>query len=120
MGGLPICINIFATYENFTFNVKSGNKGTKLVGLMQIPISYAFYSFLKPLYQMIPLFVLFVIVATPAIYFLGNMLKIHNRHIIFISILAALNVVTHPIIALILAAFISIHDISLMLKSTPA
>ncbi len=87
---------------------------------MQIPISYAFYSILKWLYQMIPLFILFVIVATPAIYFLGNMLKIHYRHIPFISFLAGLNVLTHPMIALILAAFISIHDVSLMLKATPA
>lgn len=69
---------------------------------------------------MIPLFVLFVIVATPAIYFLSNMLKIHYRHILFISCLAALNVITHPIIALILAAFISIYDISTLLKATPA
>ena len=38
----------------------------------------------------------------------------------FISCLAALNVATHPIIALILAAFISIHDISILLKATPA
>lgn len=87
---------------------------------MQIPISYAFYSILKWLYQMIPLFILFVIVATPALYFLSNVLKIHNRHVVFITVLAALNVITHPIIALILAAFISIHDVSLMLKSTPA
>jgi hypothetical protein len=69
---------------------------------------------------MIPLFVLFVIVATPIIYFLGNMLSIHYRHIAFISCLAALNVLTHPIIALILAAFVSIYDISTLLKSTPA
>jgi hypothetical protein len=34
--------------------------------------------------------------------------------------LAALNVLTHPIIALILASFISIYDISMLLKSTPA
>jgi hypothetical protein len=69
---------------------------------------------------MIPLFILFVIVATPTIYFLRNMLNIHYRHIVFISCLAALNVLTHPIIALILAAFISIYDISMLLKSTPA
>ncbi len=69
---------------------------------------------------MIPMFILFVIVATPALYFLSNVLKIHNRHVVFISVLAGLNVITHPIIALILAAFISIHDVSLMLKSTPA
>ncbi len=87
---------------------------------MQIPVSYAFYSILKWLYQIIPLFILFVIVATPAIYFLSNMLRIHKGNLKFISCLAGLNVVTHPILALILAAFISIHDISIMLKATPA
>jgi hypothetical protein len=119
-GGLPICINLFATYENFSFNVKSGYKGTKLVGLMQVPVSYALYSIIKFLYEMVPLFVIFVIVALPAIYFLSNMLRIHYRHIIFITILAALNVLTHPIIALIIAAFVSIYDIGGLLKATPA
>lgn len=111
---------MFATYESFSFNVKSGLKGTKLVGLMQVPVSYALYSILKWLYDMIPLFVLFVVVALPALYFLSNMLRIHYRHIIFISVLAALNVLTHPIIALIIAAFVSIHDIGNLLKATPA
>jgi hypothetical protein len=69
---------------------------------------------------MVPLFILFVIVALPVIYFLSNMLIIHHRHIIFISCLAALNVLTHPIIALIIAAFASIYDIGLLLKATPA
>jgi hypothetical protein len=91
-----------------------------MVGLMQVPVSYALYSILRFLFQMIPLFILFVIVATPTIYFLRNMLSIHYRHIAFISCLAALNVLTHPIIALILASFISIYDISMLLKSTPA
>lgn len=87
---------------------------------MQVPVSYALYSILKFLYEMVPLFVLFVIVALPAIYLLSNLLRIHYRHIIFITILAALNVLTHPIIALILAAFISIYDIGGLLKATPA
>ena len=111
---------MFATYENFSFNIKSGFKGTKLVGLMQVPVSYLLYSILKFFYEMVPLFVLFVVVALPAIYFLSNMLRIHSRHIIFITILAALNVITHPIIALILAAFISIYDLGSLLKETPA
>lgn len=111
---------MFATYENFSFNVKEGYKGTKLVGLMQVPVSYALYSILKFLYEMVPLFVLFVIVALPAIYLLSNLLRIHYRHLLFICILAALNVLTHPIIALILAAFISIYDIGGLLRSTPA
>lgn len=111
---------MFATYETFSFNVKSGFKGTKLVGLMQVPVSYLLYSILKFFYEMVPLFVLFVVMALPAIYFLSNMLRIHSRHIIFITILAVLNVVTHPIIALILAAFISIYDLGNLLKETPA
>jgi hypothetical protein len=111
---------MFATYETFSFNVKSGFKGTKLVGLMQVPVSYLLYSILKFFYEMVPLFVLFVVMALPAIYFLSNMLRIHSRHIIFITILAVLNVITHPIIALILAAFISIYDLGNLLKETPA
>jgi MFS superfamily sulfate permease-like transporter len=120
LGGLPICVNLFATYENFAFNTTFGYKGTKLVGLMQVPVSYALYSVLKWLYEMVPLFILFVIVALPVIYFLNNMLIIHHRHIFFISCLAALSVLTHPIISLIFAAFASIYDIGLLLKSTPA
>jgi MFS superfamily sulfate permease-like transporter len=50
LGGLPICISLFATYENFSFNVKTGDKGTKLVGLMQVPVSYALYSILRFLF----------------------------------------------------------------------
>lgn len=87
---------------------------------MQIPVSYALYSILSWFYEIIPLFILFVIVATPTIYFLTNMLKIHSKNIVFISCLAALNVLTHPIIALIIAAFTSIYDLSLLLKATPA
>lgn len=48
------------------------------------------------------------------------MLRIHYRHLPFIAVLAGLNVVTHPIIALIGAAFVSIYDIAGMLKTTPA
>jgi MFS superfamily sulfate permease-like transporter len=120
LGGLPICINLFGTYESFSFNVRQGSQGTRLVGLMQVPISYALYSFLRFVYQRTPMFVLFVIVATPSTYFLTNMLALHHRHLAFICCLAALNVLTHPIIALILAAFISIHDIAILLKDTPA
>jgi hypothetical protein len=87
---------------------------------MQVPVSYLLYSVLKFLYEMVPLFVLFVVVALPAIYFLSNMLRIHYRHLIFICGLAALNVLTHPIIALIIAAFVSIYDIGGLLKATPA
>jgi hypothetical protein len=87
---------------------------------MQVPVSYMLYSILKFLYEMIPLFVLFVVFALPAIYFLSNMLQIHYRHLLFICVLAALNVLTHPIIALILAAFVSIYDIGGLLKATPA
>ena len=120
LGGLPICINLFATYENFSFNMRAGYRGTKLVGLMQIPVSYALYSVLKWFYMRVPLFILFIVIATPVVYFLRNMLRVHYRNMVFISILAGLNVVTHPIIALIMAAFLSIHEISELLKGIPA
>ena len=120
LGGLPICINMFATYENFSFNMRAGYRGTKLVGLMQIPVSYALYSILKWFYNRVPLFILFIVIATPGIYFLRNMLKVHYRNIIYITVLAALNVVTHPIIALVVAAFLATHDIAQLLKGIPA
>ena len=120
LGGLPICINMFATYENFSFNMRAGYQGTKLVGLMQIPVSYALYSILKWFYNRVPLFILFIVIATPGIYFLRNMLRVHYRNIIYITFLAALNVLTHPIIALVVAAFLATHDIAQLLKGIPA
>ena len=100
--------------------MRAGYRGTKLVGLMQIPVSYALYSILKWFYNRVPLFILFIVIATPGIYFLRNMLKIHYRNIIYITVLAALNVVTHPIIALVVAAFLATHDIAQLLKGIPA
>ena len=100
--------------------MRAGYQGTKLVGLMQIPVSYALYSVLSWFYNRVPLFILFIVIATPALYFLRNMLKVHYKNTIFITVLAALNVLTHPILALILAAFISINDISELMKGIPA
>lgn len=87
---------------------------------MQIPVSYALYSILSWLYNRIPLFILFVIVATPMVYFFSDVLKVQKRNLIFICCLAGLNVVTHPILALVIAAFTSIYDLSMLLKATPA
>lgn len=103
---------MFATYESFAFNQKHGFKGTKWVGLLQIPVSYCLYSFLKVFYESIPLFIIFVIVVTPMVYFLRNMLRKHSSNIVLIVILAALNVLTHPVIALIAACFVSIYDMA--------
>ena len=100
---------MFGTYESFAFNQRAGFKGTKLVGLLQIPVSYCLYSFLKLFFDMIPLFILFTVVATPVIYFLKNMLLVHYRHIFIITFLAVLNVITHPVIALIFSALISVY-----------
>lgn len=69
---------------------------------------------------MIPLFILFTVVATPTIYFLRNTLKVHKRHILMITFIAILNVVTHPVIALIFASLVSIYDIAELLKAAPA
>ena len=79
---------------------------------MQLPVSYLLYSFLKPAFDWIPLFVLFAVVATPTIYFLKNMLFIHKSQIIMITIIAVLNVLTHPVIALIFAALVSVYDLA--------
>ena len=69
---------------------------------------------------MIPLFILFTVVATPTIYFLKNMLLIHYRHIFIITFIAILNVVTHPVIALIFAALVSVYDVAELLRAAPA
>ncbi len=87
---------------------------------MQIPVSYCLYSFLSFFYERIPLFILFTVIATPAIYFLKNMLSIHYKHLLMIFFIAALNVFTHPLIALIFASLISIYDIAELLKPAPA
>jgi hypothetical protein len=87
---------------------------------MQIPVSYCLYSFLSFFYERIPLFVLFIIVATPVIYFLKNMLAVHSKNLLMIVLIAALNVVTHPVIALIFATIVSIYDIAELLKPSPA
>ena len=115
-----MCINMFGTYENFAYNQKYGFAGTKWVGLLQIPVSYGLYSIAKPIYELIPLFVLFTIVATPAIYFLRNMLTVHSSNIIMITVVAAITVLTHPIIGLLLACLISIYDMAELLKPAPS
>lgn len=69
---------------------------------------------------MVPLFILFTVVATPTIYFLKNMLMVHSRHIIMITFIAILNVISHPVIALIFAAFLSVYEIAEMLRAAPA
>ena len=112
LGGLPICINIFGTYENFAFNKKYGFKGTKWVGVLQIPFSYLLYSVFDSIFTMIPMFVLFIIVAIPVIYFIKNVLYFHWKNLPTIVFIALINLFTHPIFALIFACFISIYEIS--------
>ena len=109
LGGLPICVNIFGTYENFAFNKAQGFKGTKWVGLLQIPFSFLLYTFADFLFKMVPLFVLFIIVATPVIYFIRNVLTYHWYNLPTIIFIALISVFTHPIIALIFACFVSIY-----------
>lgn len=48
------------------------------------------------------------------------MLQIYHRQVIFITVLAAINVLTHPVIGLIIACFISIADIADLLKAAPS
>lgn len=109
LGGLPICINIFGTYENFAFNKQYGFKGTKWVGVLVIPFSFLLYTIAAPLFMMIPMFVLFIIVATPVIYFIKNVFAFHWKNLHTILIIAVISVCTHPIIALIFACFVSIY-----------
>lgn len=48
------------------------------------------------------------------------MLKSHYNNLFMICFIAALNVFTHPVIALIFAAIVSIYDIAELLKPSPA
>ena len=69
---------------------------------------------------MIPLFILFTVIATPMIYFIKNVFSLHVKNIPLIVFIAALNVLTHPVLALIFAALVSIYDISELLRPAPA
>lgn len=88
--------------------------------MLQIPFSYLLYSVLDKFFTMLPLFVLFIIVATPVIYFIKNVLYFHWKNIPTILLLALISVTTHPIFALVVACFISIHEISELLRPAPA
>lgn len=48
------------------------------------------------------------------------MLSSHSGNLLMISCIAALNVFTHPVIALIFASIVSIYDIAELLKPSPA
>lgn len=109
LGGLPICINIFGTYENFAFNKKYGFEGTKWVGVMVIPFSFLLYTIASFLFMMIPMFVLFILVATPVIYFIRNVLRANYNNLSMIILIALISLLTHPIIALIFACLVSIY-----------
>lgn len=82
------------------------------MGLLQIPFSFLLYTFLDDVMMNMPLFVLFIIVATPVIYFIRNVLLYHWANLPTILFIAIISVCTHPIIALILACFVSIYEIS--------
>ena len=87
---------------------------------MQIPFSFLLYTFVNQIFMNIPLFVLFVIVATPVIYFIRNVLLYHWSNLPTILFIAIVSVCTHPIIALIFACFVSIYEICELLKPAPA
>jgi len=69
---------------------------------------------------MIPMFVLFIFVATPGIYFMKNVITYHWKNLHTILFIALISVFTHPVIALIFACFASIYEISELLKPAPA
>lgn len=43
-GGLPVCVNILATYENFSYNKLVGFQGTKWAGICQVILGFAYYA----------------------------------------------------------------------------
>jgi len=48
------------------------------------------------------------------------MLATHSKNLMMIVFIAGLNVVTHPVIALVFACIVSIYDIAELLKPSPA
>lgn len=88
--------------------------------MLQIPFSYLLYTELNSIFTKIPMFVLFILVATPVIYFIKNVLYFHWRNLPTILIIALISAFTHPTIALIVACFVSIYEISELLKPAPA
>ena len=119
-GGLPVCINLFTTYENFSFTKKYGFRGTKVVGVSQIFFNYLLYSILNPVYMMIPLFIIFCIIVIPLVYFFKTVYRYSFKDMKIVLSLALLNVVTHPIFALIVGAFFSIYEMAQQLNPAPA
>lgn len=108
IGGLPVSINLFATYEHFSFSKKYGFRGSKIVGLSQILVNYFLYGILKGIYDKIPLFIIFCIIITPLIYFFKTVYKLNSKDLKLVVMLGLLNVLTHPVIALVAAAFLTI------------
>lgn len=109
LGGLPVCINLIATYENYSFTKKYHFRGTKVVGLSQILVNYLLYGPLKAVYDRIPLFVIFCIIGTPLIYFFKTVYKYFSRDLRLVLLLGLLNVLTHPVLALVIASFYTIY-----------
>ena len=69
---------------------------------------------------MLPMFVLFIFVAIPVIYFIKNVINYHWKNLHTILFIALISVCTHPIVALVFACFVSIYEISELLKPSSA
>lgn len=69
---------------------------------------------------MIPLFIIYCIIMIPLIYFFKTVYRYSLKDIRVLITLAALNVLTHPVFALIVGAFFSIYEMAQMLKPSPA
>ncbi len=90
------------------------------MGVLVIPFSFLLYTIASFFFMMIPMFVLFILVATPVIYFIKNVLRSNYSNLYTIIVIALISVFTHPIIALIFACFVSIYEISELLRPAPA
>ena len=82
------------------------------MGLMQIPVSFLLYTIFAQLFQSIPLFILFIVIATPAIYFIQSVLVFNWRNILLILTIGVIAIITHPVVALVAACIVSIYDLS--------
>lgn len=63
---------------------------------------------------------MFCIVGTPLIYFFKAVYKFYSKDLRLVGVLGLLNLLTHPVFALVVAAFLTINEMACLLKPAPA
>ena len=79
-------------------------------------LGFLYYSLLADWVKQLPLFIIFIAVVTPAIYFLQNAVTLQLRHLPTIAIITILSIFIHPLVALAYACLVTIYDISSLIQ----